>query len=155
VGALTLYTGDPDLALELAQEALARACRDWPRVSVMAWPGAWVHRVAINLANSSFARRRVEQRARSRVTSAGRESDLDMAEAIAVRTGVASLPRRQRTALVLRYFVDLPVVEVAELMGCREGTVKALTSQGIAGLRRTLGHDALLEEVEEVGPCPI
>jgi RNA polymerase sigma-70 factor, ECF subfamily len=58
VGTLTLYTSDPDLAAELAQEALARACRHWRRVRDMDEPGAWLYRVALNLANSTFARRR-------------------------------------------------------------------------------------------------
>jgi len=46
VGALTLYCGDAELARDLAQEALARACRDWSKVSRMAAPGAYVHRRA-------------------------------------------------------------------------------------------------------------
>ena len=56
LSALTLYTGDRDLAAELAQEALAlaRAHRRWPSVSAMDSPGGWAHRVAINLANSSL-----------------------------------------------------------------------------------------------------
>lgn len=57
VGTLGLYTGDADLAEELAQDALLRACRDWDRVRTFAAPGAWVHRVAINLANSAFRSR--------------------------------------------------------------------------------------------------
>ena len=138
VGAMCLYTGDVALAEELAQEALARACRQWSEVTAMASPGAWVHRVAINLANSHFRRTLLERRARQHLAGSaveGRASDLTTA--IAVRTAVAALPRRQRTAIVLRYFVDLPVADVAHAMGCREGTVRALTSQAIAALRDT------------------
>jgi RNA polymerase sigma factor (sigma-70 family) len=58
---------------------------------------------------------------------------------------VARLPRRQRAALVLRYFADLPVADVADLMGCSQGTVKALTHQAIAALRARGG----LVELEE------
>lgn len=36
----------------------------------------------------------------------------------------------------MRYFVDLPVAEVDALMGCAQGTVRALTTQGLAALRR-------------------
>jgi RNA polymerase sigma factor (sigma-70 family) len=48
---------------------------------------------------------------------------------------VAALPRRQRAALVLRYFSDLSVDRTAEVLGCAPGTVKSLTSQAIASLR--------------------
>ncbi len=66
VGALTLHCGDRWVAAELAQEALARVCADWPRVSRMQAPGAWVHRVAMNLCTSHFRRRTAERAARAR-----------------------------------------------------------------------------------------
>jgi DNA-directed RNA polymerase specialized sigma24 family protein len=56
VGSLSLYTGDADLAEELAQEAVARVCRHWRRVRTMDAPAAWLHRVARNLAHSHFRR---------------------------------------------------------------------------------------------------
>lgn len=138
VGAMSLYTGDVALAEELAQEALARACRQWSQVSAMAAPGAWVHRIAINLANSHFRRALLERRARQHLAAAERRAtEPDATSALAVRTAVAALPRRQRTAVVLRYFLDLPVKDVADVMGCRDGTVRALTSQAITTLRNS------------------
>ena len=59
VGALSLYTGDADLAEELAQEAVARVCRHWRKVRKMDAPAAWLHRVARNLAHSHYRRARV------------------------------------------------------------------------------------------------
>jgi DNA-directed RNA polymerase specialized sigma24 family protein len=59
----------------------------------------------------------------------------DLAEAFAIRQAIAALPRRQRTALVLRYYADLPIGEVAALMGCAPGTVKSLTNRAISALR--------------------
>jgi RNA polymerase sigma-70 factor (sigma-E family) len=151
VGALSLYCGDRGVAEELAQDALARACRDWRRVRRLEAPGAWAHRVAINLANSYFRRRAAERRAKRRLGDRERTQapELDPATAITIRTAVASLPRRQRTALVLRYYADLSVRDVAEALGCPEGTVKTLTSKAIASLREELrigdlkeAHDA-------------
>jgi RNA polymerase sigma-70 factor (sigma-E family) len=151
VGALSLYCGDLDVAEEVAQEALARACRDWSRLAGMRSPGAWTHRVAINLANSWYRRRSAEQRARARHgpsdDGVGREAD--SADVLAVRQAVAALPRRQRAAVVLRYFSDLPVTEVADALGCAEGTVKALTHKGIANLRRQLDDPGLQPDPEE------
>jgi RNA polymerase sigma-70 factor (sigma-E family) len=144
VGALSLYCGDPAVAEELAQDALARACRDWNRVRRLAAPGAWVHRVAINLAHSHFRRKGAEARAGQRVHSMpGSEQQFggDHDTALTIRSAVASLPQRQRVAVVLRYYLDLPVGQVALIMQCPEGTVKTLTSKAISSLRRTLSAD--------------
>src|SRR5918992_733978 len=88
VGALSLYCGDLFLAEELAQEALARVCRDWSRVRRMDHPAAWAQRVAINLANSQFRRRAAERRARQRLEAGAmqHEDAPDAAVAITVRT---------------------------------------------------------------------
>jgi RNA polymerase sigma-70 factor (sigma-E family) len=135
VGSLSLFTGDGDLAQELAQETLARVCRDWRRVSTLDAPGAWAHRVALNLARSHFRHRAVARRHASRLEALAYTDEPDTAGAIAVRTAVARLPVRQRTALVLRYFADLSVAETAEAMRCPVGTVKTLTRQAILTLR--------------------
>src|SRR5438445_3125860 len=102
VGTLGYYTGDPDLAEELAQDALLRACRDWSRVASFDSPGAWVHRVAINLANSAFRRRGAKRRADRRLqTRPDRHHDPDTATAVALRTAIAGLPENMKTAIVL------------------------------------------------------
>jgi len=148
VGGLALYTGDADVAQDLAHEALARACRHWRRVSDMDQPGAWLWRVAINLANRSFATRRARRSVEEAISIAPDDQAADVTEALVVRAAVAALPRRQRAAVVLRFYLDLPVGEVASLMSCRPGTVKALTHQGVQGLRQRL----LLDFTEEVSP---
>ena len=48
---------------------------------------------------------------------------------------LATLPRRTRAALVLRYFEDRPEAEIAQIMGCSVGTVKSNVSRGLAKLR--------------------
>jgi len=149
VGALSLYCGDRAVAEELAQDALARACRDWKKVRQLGAPGAWTHRVAINLAKSRFRRMSAEARAKRRLQeeqSVRNDSGLDPATAMDIRRAVASLPRRQRTALILRYYVDMSVRDVAETMDCPEGTVKTLTSKSIDSLRQSLP----LLELQEV-----
>jgi RNA polymerase sigma-70 factor (sigma-E family) len=129
VGALSLYCGDAAVAEELAQEALARACDRWDRVREMHAPGAWVHRVAMNLANSHFRRRGAERRANARHGDDARDgySDRDVASAVAVRQAVAGLPPKQRTAIALRYYLQYSVAETAEVMGCSPDAVKQHT----------------------------
>jgi RNA polymerase sigma-70 factor (sigma-E family) len=147
VGTLAWYTGSRQVAEELAQDALAKLCVHWPRVRAMDHPRAWLHRVAINLAKSWFRRQAAERRCLARHGPGQLESgEADRADVVAVRRAVASLPERQRTALVLRHYVGCSVAEVAATMGCAEGTVKSLTSRAITILRDQ--HD--LVELERV-----
>lgn len=138
VGLLGLYCGDGHVAEELTQEALARACRDWRRVRTMTRPDAWLRRVAINLARSRFRRLLAERRANER--SFGRSEtahhDPDAAARVAVRDAIAALPHRQKAVLILLYFGDMTMAQVAEVLDCPEGTVKSLSHRAIDRLRR-------------------
>jgi len=139
VAALTLYTGDVDLAAELAQEALARAHGDWAKVGTMSSPGGWASRVAFNLANSHFRRQKYERAARERAASrlpAAPGTPADVGDPDVLRA-VAALPQRQREAVALRFLLDLSVEDTAARMGCAAGTVRALTSQAVARLRES------------------
>jgi RNA polymerase sigma-70 factor (ECF subfamily) len=135
VGSLVLYCGDRAAAEDLAQEALARAWQRWSEVSEMKHPEAWVWRTAMNLANSRGRRLMAERRARSKMAARGVPALPDEADKVALREAVAALPKRQRRAIVCRYYAGFSVAQSAEAMGCKEGTVKALTSQGLASLR--------------------
>jgi RNA polymerase sigma-70 factor (ECF subfamily) len=137
VGALSLYTGDRHVAEEIAQEALVRVCERWTEVQAMASPMGWAHRVGFNLASSHFRRRGAERRARQRLGAIVDvvSPQVEPAEALALRQAVAALPEQQRRALVLRYYADLPVTEVALLMECPENTVKTHTRRAIEQLR--------------------
>ena len=151
VGALRLYLGDLDLATELAQEALVRVIERWPQVSTMDQPEAWTYKVAFNLARSRLRRRLAERRAHDRSgPPADEAAGPDLADALAVRTAIAGLPPRQRQAIVLRYFGDLPLAAVADAMGCKPGTVKAHLHQAVAALRTAGLTD--LDDPRDVDP---
>jgi RNA polymerase sigma factor (sigma-70 family) len=60
---------------------------------------------------------------------------------------LANLPPRQRTALVLRYFVDLTEADTAAAMGCSVGAVKSHTHKAISRLRTLT--DLIVEHIEE------
>jgi RNA polymerase sigma-70 factor, ECF subfamily len=136
VRALGLYVGQRQTAEDLAQETLIRVCSRWKQVRLADSPSAWAHRVAFNLASSHHRRAATWRRIRGRVASPGNEElETDDATALAIRREVAALPDRQREALVLRYFADLSVRQVAVAMRCPENTVKTHTRRALEALR--------------------
>lgn len=129
-------------AADVAQEAMARAYARWRRVSRLDRPGAWVARVAANLAVDL---RRRDRTAREAVLdlrpSGGRETTL--AERLDLAAALQLLSKRQREVVALRYVADLPETEVAAELGCSIGAVKQHASRGLARLRSLLGEGAV------------
>jgi RNA polymerase sigma-70 factor (ECF subfamily) len=133
--ALAAAIAGADRAEEIAQEALLRAHRDWDRIGRYDKPGAWVRRVTVNLATSSRRRRSSERRALERV-GARRQLDVPPPEVDEFWTLVRRLPHRQAAAVALHYLGDLSIVDIADALGCAEGTAKAHLHQA----RRTLAE---------------
>ena len=143
VGSMSLYLGRRDLAEDIAQETLVRVCGRWRQVRDAVSPSAWAHRVAFNLAKSHGRREATWLRLRSRALPKGfGQVEHDDAEAVSVRAAVAALPPAQRRAVILRYFADLSIRDVATAMGCPENTVKTHTRRAL----ETLRHSGLLHD---------
>ncbi|MDG2025808.1 MAG: sigma-70 family RNA polymerase sigma factor [Acidimicrobiales bacterium] len=150
LGALILYTGEPLLAEELTQDAFVRVCRDWAKVSRMGRPGAWAHRVAMNLARSRFRRRGSRRRAETRLQAGAVAASMpSTADAVAIRDAVAALADDERAVIALRYFAHLPVADVATALDVPAGTIKTRTRRAIAALSDMgLAIDELDDEPE-------
>lgn len=123
-------------AEELAQEACLRAYKAWRTVSGYDKPGAWLRRVTINLSNS-FLRRRVSELKAIERYSIERVDPIDPHphDEAGFWTTVASLPRRQRAAIVLRYVDDLSTAEIAEVLEISESSVRTHLQRGREALR--------------------
>ena len=123
--------------------------RRWNRVRAMNHPAAYARRILINLVLHD-AGRRSRQRAELWPQDGGAETaDESAARALRevddqaeFRWALARLPARQRAVLVLRYWADLPVAEVADILGCSEGTVTSTGSRAAARLAQALAHNA-------------
>lgn len=125
---------DGAVAEEVAAEAFTRTWVRWGRVRRFASPGGWVVRVTTNLALDQV------RRGRAPVPAAVDTAALDDAIAahLTLLAAVNRLPDRQRTAISLRYFADLPVDAVAEAMGVSGGAVKTHLHRGLERLRTLL-----------------
>lgn len=138
VASTTAFCGDALLAEEIAQEALVKACERWERVRVMDAPGAWLHRVALNLARSRFRRKAIERRVMSGQREADHHRDADVADAVDLHRALAELAPRRRTVVVLRHVAGLSVTETAEAMGISETAVRSLASRALGELRSAM-----------------
>ena len=136
---MTLVAGSRAAAEDAVQEALARAWERSQRGERIESLGAWVTRVAMNLSKSRLRRIRAEARARERVVAAPERSvAAQSGDRVDVERALAALPRRQREATVLRYYLGFDVDEVAEVLGVHEGTAKTTRELGV--LQRTIGR---------------
>jgi RNA polymerase sigma-70 factor (ECF subfamily) len=149
VAGVAMVTGSLPAAEDAVQEALARAWERSERGERIESLPAWVMRVAMNLSRSRFRRMRAEARARERIAAAVRPAT-DVAADVDVRRALAGLPRRQREATVLRYYLGMDVAEIAATLGVAEGTVKVSLHRARQALAKVLGEREL-EEANESG----
>jgi RNA polymerase sigma-70 factor (sigma-E family) len=133
-----LLCGDWHWAEDLAQTALAKVYQHWGRLDRNGQVDAYVRKVLVRtvIDESRWRRRRPETAVD--VMPEVAEAVTGLEEAMDVRHALAALPPKQRAAVVLRYWDDLPVAATAAALGCSEGTVKSQVSKGLGALRRTL-----------------
>jgi RNA polymerase sigma-70 factor (sigma-E family) len=134
-----LIVGDLLDAEDLVQETLLKVAGRWHRVRRMEHPLAYARRILVNRALDDAGRRTRRRRELTGEALPDRYEDADESEAHdELLTALAALPPRQRTAIVLRYFLDLPEAEVAAAMKCSLGTVKSTAARGLARLEQAL-----------------
>lgn len=147
---MTLVCGSMPAAEDAVQEALARAWERSERGQDIGSLPAWVTTVARNLLRDRFRRLLVERRARRDLLDRqdARSAIGDTERRADVARALAALPRRQREVAVYHYFLDLPVAEIASLLGIPEGSVKSALHRARHGLAGALAED---DEDTEVG----
>jgi RNA polymerase sigma-70 factor (ECF subfamily) len=128
--ALAAWCGDPALAADALDEAFVRAIERWGRVRSMDEPAGWVWRTATNVARRRMRRHGLEGRALRRHSAGRAAATRELSgDDVDLRRALLTLTERQRTAIVLHYIADLPVSDVADLMGVATGTVSATLHQ--------------------------
>ncbi|MBM6402123.1 SigE family RNA polymerase sigma factor [Phycicoccus sonneratiae] len=148
-----LLCGDWDRAGDIVQESLIRLYVAWPRLEPGPGMSSYARRTVVHV-HADWARKRSSQEV---VTDVLPQQQVDDAtagipERVVLMNALAALPERQRACVVLRYYEDLGVAEVATLLGCREGTVKSQTARGIGALRRAYQRAGGDLGVDDRGP---
>ncbi len=139
-----LMLGDHQLAEDLAQTALAKTYASWGKVREPAAAAAYARVVMANTASSWF-RRRSWRNEHPTEALPDHARHTDPSDRPAVVDALRQLPPRQRAVIILRYYDDLNVRDVAEALGCSEGTVKSQTSAALSRLRALLGEAVVPE----------
>jgi RNA polymerase sigma-70 factor (sigma-E family) len=133
-----LILGEHQLAEDLVQTSLAKTYASWGKVKDPAAAPSYARVVLANTAASWFRRRSWRnERPTEVLPDSGTEHDPSTRTAVV--DALATLAPRQRAVVVLRYFDDLSVREVAHALDISEGTVKSQTSDALARLRELLG----------------
>lgn len=138
----TALTCDRYLAQDITQNVLLRAQSRWARIGEMDAPYLYVKRMVTN----EYLSWRRRAAARDVASTHGTLDALGTpvgdhaerhAERDAMRHRIAALPRRQRAAIVLRYYENCSDAEIAAVLGCTEGTVRSHISRALRKLRAT------------------
>lgn len=141
---LAAALGDPQLAQDAAQEAMARACERWERIAYYDNPMGWCYRVAMNWATSRFRKRKREVITAEMPTARARSydnPDVELQDRILI--ALRSLSLEHRSVIVLRLIEDWSIAETAEALGVAHGTVQSRYARALDRLRAELGdmHD--------------
>jgi RNA polymerase sigma factor (sigma-70 family) len=127
----TALTGDRSAAEEIVQDAFLAVARRWATIGN---PAGYLRTSVVNGCHDHHRRLGV----RRRVPPPPVEVIQQAPEYDEVWNVLARLPERRRAALVLRYYEDLPIDEIARLLDCRPGTVSSLLHRGLAELEEVL-----------------
>ncbi|MGW1815278.1 SigE family RNA polymerase sigma factor [Streptomyces sp. NPDC002125] len=132
-----LLCGDREGARDLTQTALTKIFQHWRRVSAADRPEAYARTVLTRTFLAERRRRLRDLLAHTPVEVPRAAVGPDLT--VTLLAALAELPPRARAMVVLRYWEDLSVESVAELLRCSESTVKSQCSRSLARLRERLG----------------
>jgi RNA polymerase sigma-70 factor (sigma-E family) len=136
-----LLCGDWHTAEDLTQTTLAKMFVRWHRVSQLNAVHAYATRSLVNTYLASRRRKRAAELLLSRLPDRAVEPYAPELRLV-VLDALATLPPKARAVVVLRYWEDLSVEQVADLLGCSPGNVKSQSARSLDKLRAVLGDTA-------------
>ncbi len=137
-----IYMKNENDALDVVQETIARAYANIHTVKEEQYFATWLMRILINTALEMLRKNQkiiplLEQQPEQEQISTNDEK-LDLLQAI------EQLEEKYKTVILLRYYRDLQIKEIADLLGCPEGTVKTNVHRGIQQLKKYLNKEGEL-----------
>lgn len=145
-----LLCGDPHQADDIVSATTTALYRHWHRVREADNVDAYVHRTLVRKYVDERRMRWARVLLTDRVPERSDGNDGHVEERDSLRLALAQLTTAQRTVLVLRFFCDLPVGDVARILRCSDGNVKSHTSRGLTMLRRILGVEPAVSASSEL-----
>lgn len=150
-----LLTGNHAEAEDLLQTTLAKTYLSWRRIQARGALDAYVRRVMVNTHISWWRRRKIDEYPADVLPDVPVDDPTlrtDLRDAL--WKALDRLPRRQRAAVVLRYYEDLTEPEVAQVLGVSVGTVKSTVSRAVAKLRESVevGESVTLRDAGTPSP---
>jgi RNA polymerase sigma factor (sigma-70 family) len=139
VAVATAMTGDRDGANDLVHDAMVRTLVRWDHVAGLDRPGAWCHHVLVNICRSRLRRKATEWRYLARTRRNEPTTPEPSTETIAFWTVVRTLPSRPRSVVALYFGADMTSVQIAEVLGVPEGTVRSDIAMARRVVMRALG----------------
>jgi RNA polymerase sigma-70 factor (ECF subfamily) len=137
---LWLVTGNSAEAEELTQDAFLKVWERWERVGGMDDPVGYLYRTAMNLFRKRYRRAMLAIR-RSVGLAPSHDDFADAEDRDTVRRVLATLPPRQRAALVLTDMLGFTPSEAGNALGVKASTVRSLSHQGRQSFRRVMEVD--------------
>ncbi len=142
IGYATLLTGDRGEGEDLVQEAIVRVFSRSRSLPSLNAADAYVRRTIAHAFIDRMRSRRSWLGAMRRVAADDLAAAGDPDGALDVRAALQGLPPRQRACVVLRFYEDLRVADIADVLGLSDGSVKRYLSEGIRRLNAALGTTA-------------
>jgi RNA polymerase sigma-70 factor (sigma-E family) len=131
-----LLAGDHAGAEDLLQNAFAKLYLSWDKVRDREALDGYVRRIMVNEHNSLWRRAwKRREHVTDTIPEAGAHDEYDDGMGGLLWSFVQTLPPKQRTVVVLRYYEQLSEAETAAVLGVSVGTVKSQASRALAGLR--------------------
>lgn len=142
IGLAYALSGSRLTADDIAQEALLAAYRNWDDVGRLDNPAAWVRRVVSNHAVSEVRKRVAEAKSLSRLAALRPVGEIPefAAESEWIWRQVRRLPKRQIQVIALRYYDQLSMAEIAEVLECSKESVNTHLRRARETLGRRIDH---------------
>ena len=152
--AVYLMVEDHHLAEEITQEVFVKSYQSWQSFRGDASPYTWLYRIAINLSRNHLKRKKKmrflplfdDERQADILEESMEEKVARMTTGRKIRDCIKQLPLIYREIIILHYYEEMKISEIAEILHQPEGTIKSKLSRGRESLQNIIRKEGLVYE---------